>query len=195
MLGANASQPIELDARDERTGRVVRADEEQRPRAVSDARSTLATSIVHRSRYSRSYRVADHSVETRQVIEERIARTRHQHFVTGIGQQFEQQRIRVAGAGRQRDPIRGDGRAPPLVVARDGTTGVQQTERTRLVDQPPGIGERCEQIGRILEFRPRRIRLGQVDNRPPFRARLPYGMRQPIGTRSAGTRDENVTAS
>ena len=53
-----------------------------------------------------------HLLEARQVVEQRIARPRDQHLVAGIGKQLEQAAVRLARAGRQRDPFRCDTSRP-----------------------------------------------------------------------------------
>ena len=62
-------------------------------------------------------------IEARQMIEQRIARPRHQHLVAGVRQQLEQQRVAVAGAGGQHDALgRARSNALPRVVGRDRAT-------------------------------------------------------------------------
>ena len=90
--------------------------------------------------------------EPRQVLEQRIARLRHQHLVAGIAQQLEQQRVRLAGARRQRHAIGGDDDAAAAEVGGDRLArrpaGRAAADRSRA---PRGFGERLEQILRIGE--------------------------------------------
>ena len=91
---------------------------------------------------------------------------RHQHRVAGIAQQLEQQRVRLAGARRQRDAIGGDRRCrgggsrrrpPRAPTSRPSGCGSYRSAR--------GSRERLEQILRIGEAGAGRIGLRQVDDR------------------------------
>ncbi len=94
-----------------------------------------------------------HRVEPRQVVEQRIARPRHQHLVARIGQQLEEQRVRLARAGGEDDAIGGSGDAAPRVVGGDGLPRLRQAERLRLVLQPARVGQRRQQIRRDSRIR------------------------------------------
>ena len=146
------------------------------------ARSTLAKSIDHAPWMSRSYGRVDHEIETRQVIEQRIARPRHEHLVAGVGQQLEQQRVRLARARGQHDAL-GRRRRRPGARSRRRRPARASSDAERLRRRsaaPRAIGERREQIGRIVEARARRIRLGEIDERlVPSRARA-QRLGQPI---------------
>jgi hypothetical protein len=69
---------------------------------------------------------AAREIEPRQVIEERVARARHEDFVAGVAEQLEEQRIGVARARREHDVLGRDGDALPQVIARDRLARLEQ---------------------------------------------------------------------
>ena len=91
QVGDKQAATGRLVAFDERSGRIVRVDDEQRASARCEC--TLDTRHIDRPfavilEVIRPYREA---VEAREMLEERITGTWDQRVVAGIGEQFEQQ--------------------------------------------------------------------------------------------------------
>jgi hypothetical protein len=172
---------IELLLGDERPGRVVRRYEQQRA-------STRADRALDAGQVDRPGAVVlqvvgnrGHEIEPCQVLEQRIARLGDEHFVAGAREQLEQQRVRLAGARGQHDAAGVDSHALPLVVARHGFPCVESAERSRVVAERFGIGERAEQVGWIFESRSRGIGAGEVEHRTTVRPRRRHHRRQAVG--------------
>jgi hypothetical protein len=106
-------------------------------------------------------------LQLRELGEQRIARRRHQHVVARVTQQLEQERIGLAGAGREhdafcrhRDALLGHERARRL-------TRRAQPERLGPIPCGPGVCERGQRAGWNGQLGARRIRLGQIEQRLP----------------------------
>ena len=121
-----------------------------------------------------------------QVLEEGIAGTRNEDLVAGIGQQLEQQRVRVAGARGENNLIRGNRDALSLVLARHGLTGSGHAPRVRLVDERAIIRKRRQQIRRVIEAGACRVGQGQVDDRAALCAHIGQRPRQPVRRQITG---------
>ena len=113
-----------------------------------------------------------HRFERGQVLEQRIARVRHQHRVAGIAQQLEQQCVGFAGARRQRHAIGGDHDAAPAEVGSHGRSRGPQAKRLAdriraRADRPSG----CSSSFGIVESGAGRVG-GRSDRRsaPPLTA-------------------------
>ena len=78
-----------------------------------------------------------HALERGELIEQRIARRRHEHVVAGIAEQLEQPGVGLRRRRRQRDALGIDGDAVALVVRGDGGARRRQAARRRLVDRTP----------------------------------------------------------
>ena len=88
---AHRRDPAQLVFADERAGRVVWRDDEERTRART--RGALDAVDVDRpgAVILKVVVAGGEQIEPGQVLEQRIARTRHQDFVAVIGEQLEQQ--------------------------------------------------------------------------------------------------------
>ena len=138
-------------------------------------------------------RLHGNRVQRRKVLEEWIARRRHEHRVSRVAEQLEQQRVALAAAGGDGDAFGRDANPATAVVCCDRLARHAEAERLRVVRaaragpralraDPPGI-----------EPARRRIRLGEVADRT-FRARRSDTRRvSAFGSRSGGTRRENLT--
>ena len=129
---------------------------------------------------SRSYGTA-HALERREVLEERIAGPRHQHGIAGVAQQLEEQRVGFAGAGGER--IR-DRRHRPRRGARSRPRRPPAPTRirtARVVGQR-GAGRPATPAGRTGRRTPAlgRIRLGEIEERPPAARAAGHRRRQPV---------------
>ena len=111
----------------------------------------------------------DDEIELAQRIEQRVARTRDEHLVAGVREELEEHRIGVAGARRHDDAIGRDVESLPRVIARDRVARLGQAERRRRIDEPARIGERRQQVRRIVEAGTRRIRFREIDQWTPGR--------------------------
>ena len=85
-----------------------------------------------------------HIVETREVLDERVTRPRGEHHIARIAEQLEEQRVRLARAGRNDRALRRDRHAAPREVVRDGGARHRQAECARLVHERLGPSERLE---------------------------------------------------
>jgi len=128
-----------------------------------------------------------HAIQPRQMIEQRIARRRHEHGVTmRRAEQLEEQRVGFAGTCRQHDAIRSNRDAAPRVVAGDRLAGTPQASGMRLIETRGGIGERCEDVVGIRDSRGRRIRKREIQQRASLRLRAAHGAGEPVGLQVAG---------
>ena len=105
------------------------------------------------------------AVQSREVLEQRVAWSRHEHRVARIAQQLEQQRVAVAAACREDDPTRRHSKRSPRVICGDRLARTVEAERLRLVAERSPIGEALEQIQRVVESARRRIGCRQIDQR------------------------------
>ena len=129
------------------------------------------------------------------MIEQRIARRRHQHPIAGRrAQQLEQQRVGLAGARGQDDPIPGredaigaHSRRRPLRARCACRTAPAGSRRPRRCD------ERREQVGRIGDAGAGRVADRQVDQIASRRARRVERLSKMRSRCSGGgTRAENI---
>jgi hypothetical protein len=128
-----------------------------------------------------------HTVEPCQVIEQRIARRRHHHGVSGIvAEQFEQDRVGLARAGRQHDALRGHADAAARVVAGHRRARGRKAQRRRFVAQGLAIGQRVEQGWGILDTGGRGVRQRQVEQVPSGRPKRPQHLRDAVRFEVAG---------
>ena len=103
--------------------------------------------------------------QSRQVVEERIARLWDQHGVARIAEQLEQQRVRLAGAGGDHDLVAVDRGRHRTVTACDRFARRCEAQWRRIVTVYRARAERVAQcLGRVREAHARRIRFGQVDD-------------------------------
>ena len=179
-------EPVQLGLGGDRAGRVVRTDDQERTGAGTggpldagqvDGPRAVAGEVV----------VAGHEqIHLRQVVEERIARARHEHFIALVAEQLEQQRIRLAGAGRQGDAIRRHRHALSGVLARHRLARGRSSEGARLVRQCAQVGERLDEVGRIGQGGLRRIRERQIEDRPSRRPHRRNGASQAVRRQIGG---------
>ena len=128
---------------------------------------------------------AGHAVQSRRVLEQRITRLRNQHFVSWIAQHLEQQRVRLTGAGRQRNPAGIHMPAAPREVGGNGRAGFGNAERFGSIGETTCMRQRREQVRRIAERGARRIRLSEVEDWPTLGM---SGARPPGRVGSTGAR-------
>ena len=94
-------------------------------------------------------RTGHHTLQPSEMFEQRIARLWDQNPVAGITQQLEQQRVCLACTRRQDNVVRTNGRSPRTQIPRNGVSSHGQTERNRVVDQSPRVGQNIEEPGGI----------------------------------------------
>ena len=99
------------------------------------------------------------------MFEQRIARPRHQHFVAGIAERLEQHGIGLAGAGGEHDALGRSHDGTTGKLGRNRATRRGQTERLGAIFQSAGVRQRGQEIIRVVEARPGRIRQREIDNR------------------------------
>ena len=119
LARARVGEPDEVVAAQHRSRRIVRADDEDgadvRRQRVVETRAVDRPRVV----FEQTIRTQRHGFESGQQLEQRVARLRDEHRVTGIAEQLEQQRVRLARAGGDDDAIGRDDAAATGVVARD----------------------------------------------------------------------------
>ena len=114
-------------------------------------------------------------LERREVLEEPVARRRQVYEVAGIGEQPEEVRVALAGAGGEHDVLGSEERALAPVVGGDRLARGGRAARLGLVARrrrvARSLGERRGQR-RSRRAKPdaRRIRLAEVEHREPARA-------------------------
>ena len=81
------------------------------------------------------------------MLEERIAGHRHVHDVAGIGEQAEQMRVALAGAGREHDLLGRDARTATRVVRGDRRARSEVAARVGLVARDRGIARELGERG------------------------------------------------
>ena len=121
------------------------------------------------------------AVRAREVLEQRIARARHEHAVARITEQPERERISLARAAHERDLVRAGVDSAPRELFRDRAARLGVSERVRLVACAARIGERREQRRRRREARRRGVALGEVEQVCPARARRFHRARELVG--------------
>lgn len=130
-----------------------------------------------------------------QMVQKRIARPRHEHFVAGIKKELEEERVSLACAGRQ-DNARGVYRVAALrELARDGRPSRKMTERRGVVSKRLAQRYRAQNRGLVIsDPRARRIGLGEVKRRLPAGAgscdRLGQGIGRKIKKSASGKHGE-----
>ena len=130
----------------------------------------------------------DDPFETRQVLEQRVARLGNQHGVSGVAAELEQEAVRLAGAGGEHHALRIDRDAGAGVVGGDRGARARLPQRRRVVGRDRGPGQRGgDRLVRIGEPDAGRVRLGQVERaaRGGRRATAPPGRFRPDPTRAA----------
>src|ERR1043165_4750877 len=90
---------------------------------------------------------------------------RHEHRITCIAEQLEQQRVRFARARRQRDSIRGNDDAATAEVSGNCRSRRPHPERLWIVFKSARIRERLQKFFWVIEAGTGWIRLRQVDDR------------------------------
>ena len=78
------------------------------------------------------------------MIEERIAWARYENLVAGIGEQLEEERVRLARARREHDALGGDVDRATAEVGGDGAASLHEPERMRRVREASWIRQRRE---------------------------------------------------
>ena len=107
-----------------------------------------------------------HIIETREVIEQRIARNRRQDGTGArVTQQLEQQRVRLARARGQHHLSRWHADSPTFELAGHCFTRRDESQRLRGVGQAFRGRERCEQTSRVRKIHARGIGHGEVEDR------------------------------
>jgi len=125
-------------------------------------------------------RLGAHTFEAGQVLEQRIAGSRHQHAVARVTEQLEQPAVRLARARRQHDVRRVDDHATPAMIVGDGGASRGESKGMRLVHEPPCLRERGQESVGIRDASPSRVRFGQIRDRRARGAQLRQGTRQLI---------------
>ena len=144
--GRDRGQTCRLVASQEAARRIVRVDDDDRPRPraarprvgqrLFDAGEVDAPDTVERQA------IADRhgALQADQVVVQRVARLRDQDRVARVAQQLEQERARFAGAGGDRDARRVDGGSGRRVRRGDCRARGRQTERRRFVARRVACG-------------------------------------------------------
>ena len=175
-----------LAAREDRACGVVRADGQHGTRA----RIRDGPELVHVQRppavVLEPVRADGDAVQSREVLEQRVAWSRHEHRIARIAQQLEQQRVAVAAACREDDPTRRHSNRSPRVICGDRLARTVEAERLRLVAQRSRIGEAVEQIQRVVESARRRIGCRQIDQRHASARKSETTRVSGLGSRSGG---------
>ena len=73
-------------------------------------------------------------VEGQKVVEQGVARSRDEHLVSGIQEQFEDERVGFTRTGRQKDVVRGNVFSVVFVVSGDLRSRVGESTRSRFID-------------------------------------------------------------
>ena len=126
---------IQFRAPQIRPGRVVRVHHDDRARTVG--RRTPQAVDVERPLpvVLEVVGARPDGVQRGQVLEERVARRRHEHLVAGIAEQLEEHRVRVARAGGQHDAVARHGHAAAAEVAHHRVARGRQSEGLRRVGE------------------------------------------------------------
>ena len=174
-------QRIQFGAFQVRPCRVVRVHHDDGARTVG--RRTPQAVDVERPRpvVLEVVRARPHRVQRGQVLEERVARRRHEHLVAGIAEQFEQDRVRLARAGGQHDAVARHAHAAAAEVPHDRVARRRHAERLGRVGEAGWARQRLEQADGIVDAHARRVRLGQVVELDAVVAQSGDGRRQAIG--------------
>ncbi len=102
-----------------------------------------------------------------QVLEQRVTDVRRQYIVARLGQQHEQQTIRLARAGGDEDIVKCEGqrRRAPGVIACDRRARRRGAARVGVVAAraPVVVGGGAQQIGGEDQALVRRVAAGQID--------------------------------
>ena len=145
MRRRQPAERVDLFRGQERTRGVVRADGED---GAGPRREGVADRFqVDRPRavVLEAIRARHDCVEPRQVIEERVARARYEHLVSGVAQQLEQERIGLARA-RGQDDAAGIHRQPPAAeVGGDRVARGREAGGLGFVEETVGRGESRQQ--------------------------------------------------
>ena len=120
---------VQFGALEVRAGRVVRVDDDDRARAVAWSRAAGRRCRSTRRRGSRGGTARPHRVERGEVLEQRVARRRHEHLVARVAEQLEEQRVRLARAGGQHDAIARHAHAAAAEIAHHRVARGRQAER------------------------------------------------------------------
>ena len=171
VRGGDLRQAGELTSFQIRPGGIVRVHDDQRTRAgcaraVAPQGSLDAGEVdVPNPVEGEPIRQGDQTLETRQIVEQRIARFRHQHRFAGVGQQLEEERIRLARARGEHDALCVDGRALARVITGDGHSRRPEAKRRGPIRFAPGAaqgGAQC--LDGVRNAHSGRIRLGQIED-------------------------------
>jgi hypothetical protein len=152
-----------------RTGRIVRADGEHGarrvgPRLIDTALIELPAPVIRQQ-----VRTRHHTIEACQMLEQRIARRRDEHVVSGgRAEKLEEHRVGFARTRRQHDSIVSNTDSTSGVVVRDGAARPPQAERLRSIAKAIGPGENAEQVARVFDTDRSRIRYREIEQRASF---------------------------
>ena len=162
LASASSSRALQVRAR-----RVVGAHGHDAARARRDRRAHGRKIDVPGAVVGEAIGDRRDRLEPREVIEQRIARARHEHLVAGIAQELEEKPVRLARARGQHDASRIDRRSMRGQLARHGLARRRETERRRLVDERSGEREgRQDRVAIVGDRGARRVRRGQIERRP-----------------------------
>ena len=177
---AERGERREVAAGQHRPGRVVRADHEDRARPRRDGRLDGVRVDRPGAVVLERVRPDVDQLEPREVLEQRVARHRHQHLVAGVAEELEEERVGLARAGREDHARRVDRSAGGVDPLGDRLAGARQAERMRVVAQPRRPAERGQRLGRIREADPGRVRFRQIDESDAARPDRLFGAGQSI---------------
>ena len=121
------------------------------------------------------------AVRAREVLEQRIARARHEHAIARIAEQPERERIGLARAAHERDPIRVGVDSAARELFRDRAARLGVSERVRLVARAARVRERGEQRRGRREARRGGVALGEVEQARAARAGRGHRARELVG--------------
>ena len=106
-----------------------------------------------------------HALHASQVLEQRVRGRGHEHRLARVRQELEQERVGLAGGGREKDALGVHGGRVAQVLARHGLPGRAQAARVRVVLEAGGVRERGEQPGGVCDAACGRVGNRQVETR------------------------------
>ncbi len=166
MLACDRRHGIELVVCHHRACRVVGVDHDE---GAQPARARLFGETLHVELPSavklEPVVLERNRVEVGKVFDQRVARARRQHNIARVAQQLEQQRVSLARAGRQDDPVRGYRDATTREVVRYRLPCREQPERLRVVAQRQVPGHRRKHTWRVRQADTSGVGHGEIDNR------------------------------